>query len=124
MTKQLKLWNGRAWCVVNFRDPLWPLDAPVDNMKVYACGESRADIMRMMAEYCGVKPPLSEIVSYGAERWGLSMDGVKPERGLWIRFGLYEAPVRVWPAEARLEPFLVKKPSKPRKNPKRAKKRI
>lgn len=106
--KELKLWNGRAWCCYNHNDPLFPKNVRIDSLHVYACGHSRADVMRMITEYTNVKPSLTEIRDYWhAGCWGKCMDGIEPERGIWIQFERFGdgKPRRVWPPEAREVPM-------------------
>lgn len=61
----------------------------------YVCAASRADARRVIAEYTGREPSDSELRDYWSECWGRPMDGITPERGLWLQFRDRESPVRV-----------------------------
>lgn len=95
--KTLKIWNGRGYCAHNPRDPLWQGIRHNADQHAYIAAYSREDARRVIEEYCGRKPSLTEIRDYFNEGcWGSSMDGVTPERGLWIFIaGKTEKPVRV-----------------------------
>lgn len=93
--KPLKLFNGRAWCCVNHRDPRWKGIRP-DSCHAYVAAYSRADARRVIFEYAGNMPSDGELRDcWHADCWGNSMDGVEPKRGLWISFGRFERPVFV-----------------------------
>ena len=84
MARQLKHWNGRSWCCHKHDDPSWA-GILSDGASIYAAAYSRADLRRLIAEYSGRDPGETEIRDYwNAGCWGNSMEGVTPERGLWM----------------------------------------
>lgn len=93
---ELKLWNGRGYSCRNPQDPRWN---GVRDVHAYICATSRADARRIVKAYTG-RDRLSdhELKTYFAEGlWGNAMDGVTPERGLWLCFGQTpNKPVKVW----------------------------
>lgn len=93
MAKTLKLWNGRAYCCRKRSDPLWDDVRPNGYQKAYVAAYSRADARRVIQEYCGTLPSDGELRDYFSECWGRSMEGITPERGLWLEFG--KGPVQV-----------------------------
>jgi hypothetical protein len=89
--RTLKIWNGR-----------W-LDGERRDAHVYVAAYSRPDIRALFVEL-GLHPPsISEIAVYWSPRcWGTAMDGITPERGVWIQqgrngLGLHNKPQRVVP---------------------------
>ena len=95
MPKALTLWNGRGYCCQNQNDSRWNDVPSNDAPKAFVAAYSRADARRVIAEYCGKMPPDSELAKYfSKDAWGNSMDGVTPERGLWLAF-FRAKPVRV-----------------------------
>lgn len=86
MPRELKLWNGRAGCCHNSDDPNWTGIQPHrGHHKIYAAAYSRADLRRLIAEYCGQDPGVTEIRDYWHQgTWGTRMTGIEPERGLWL----------------------------------------
>ena len=97
MARELKLWNGRCYCLRRPNDPLWDNVASNASVVAYVAAYSRADARRLCAEYCGRDPGETEIRDYwSAGQWGVRMAGVTPERGIWIRFGQgRDTPIRV-----------------------------
>ncbi len=94
--RELKIWNGRGTECINRADPRWKAKAHPSRVHAYVCAYSRADARRVIAEYCGRMPPDSELRNYFCEgAWGNGMEGVTPERGLWLQFDRSEKPVRV-----------------------------
>jgi hypothetical protein len=92
--KKLKIWNGRGYsCRIN-SDPRW--DTANDG-HAFVCAYSVADALRVIAEYTGhLSASLSEIKNYwSAGCWGTPMEGITPERGLWVVFRRNEKPVRL-----------------------------
>ena len=83
MPKELKVWNGRGYCCRKISDPRWE---GIDCVHANVCAYSRADARRVLAEYCGVLPSDAELRNYFSPCWGNSMQGITPERGLWIEF--------------------------------------
>ena len=74
----------------------------------HIAAHSRADARRVVEEYCGRSPSDHEFKGYFSPCWGDVMEGVEPERGLWLQVG-HGKPVQVYPAsspteEASLEP--------------------
>jgi len=86
MVHELKIWNGKAGCCRNPNDPVWTGIQPYrGNHRVYAAAYNRADLRRLIKEYCGRDPGETEIREYwNAGAWGRHMDGIAPERGLWL----------------------------------------
>lgn len=82
--RQLKLWNGRAYCCYKPSDPRWKGNDPGRGATISAAAYSRADLRRLIAEYCGEAPSDGELRTYFAECWGNDMDGITPERGIWL----------------------------------------
>jgi hypothetical protein len=96
MAKALKIWNGRGYCCHKRDDPRWNGIAISKSIPAYVAAYSRADARKVIAEYCGHEPADSELRDYWAAGcWGSSMDGVVPERGLWLQFDSKQSPVRV-----------------------------
>ena len=84
MARQLKLWNGRSWCCHKHDDPTWAGIGP-DGASIYAAAYSRADLRRLIAEYSERDPGETELRDYwNAGSWGNAMEGVSPDRGLWM----------------------------------------
>lgn len=87
MARKLKIWNGRF--ISRPKDgkdsDLWDKFREVH---AYVCAHSRADARRVIEEYCGYDIGDSEIKVYWSEGcWGNTMEGIEPERGLWLNFG-------------------------------------
>jgi hypothetical protein len=95
ISKKLHLWNGAGYCLRKRDDPAWA-DVPDNNAPHgYVAAYSRADARRIIAQYCGREPPDSELRGYWSHgAWGNPMNGITPERGLWIGFNP-DAPTRV-----------------------------
>lgn len=95
--KKLKIWNGRGYCAQKPSDPIWQGVRSGAYRHAYIAAYSREDARRVIEEYCGRKPPVSEIRDYFSEGcWGTSMSSITPERGLWIQIeGKADKPVRV-----------------------------
>ena len=85
MSKQLKLWNGRGIAISR----KW------DRASVYIAAYSREDARRVCEEATGHKPPVSELRDYFSQCWGNPMEGITPERGLWVQHNFGETPERV-----------------------------
>jgi hypothetical protein len=90
--RKLKIWNGRGYCAENHDDPRW---VHRDQQHIYICAYSRADAGRVIEEYCGSKPPDSELKVYFSECWGNYMDGIEQVRGLWVQFQRDSTPIKV-----------------------------
>lgn len=86
MARQIKLWNGRAGCCHKRDDPAWSgITQHRGQHRIVAAAYSRADLRRLIAEYCGNDPGEAELREYwNAGAWGNSMNEVTPERGLWL----------------------------------------
>lgn len=93
MKKALKLWNGSGNAVRKNDDPLWQGFRINAYSKAYVAAYSRADARRVIVEYCGHDPGDAELRDYWHECWGKSMQGITPERGLWVDLG--NGPVKV-----------------------------
>lgn len=96
MPRKLKLWNGRAYCCHNPQDGNWRDVSPY-SATIYAAAYSRADLRRLIEAYCGRDPGDREIKEFwSAGCWGRHMEGVNPERGLWLRAnGPNSQPIRL-----------------------------
>ena len=100
--KPLKIWNG-GWHfgrpVDRSRDArLWDGLRHNQTPTVYVAAYSRADAIRLIAEYLGgTRAGLANAVrrNWTEGRWGLAMDGVTPERGIWIQVSFDAVPVRL-----------------------------
>lgn len=71
MKPKLKIWNGR-----------WERD-----QHVYVAAYSKADAARLVIACLGYEPRglRGEIDNYWSpDCWGDAMDGVEPERGIWV----------------------------------------
>jgi len=80
--KTLRLWNGR-----------WQ-----DRGHVYVAAYTRAEAGRLLVQAAGREIPAidREIREYFSECWGNPMEGITPERGVWVQTGLrISKPVRV-----------------------------
>lgn len=97
MARELKIWNGRGYCARKYDDPLWGATPDNASSSLYAAAYSRADLRRLIKEYCGNDPGDNELKTYFTEgAWGRNMEGVTPERGLWLKVGYgSEPPVRL-----------------------------
>lgn len=86
MKKQLVLFNGRAAVVYNPRDPVWWSMPDKYRVRAYVAAYSTADAVRLIEEYNGGWPrAASELRTYWSKgTWGRAMDGITPERGIWI----------------------------------------
>lgn len=97
--KTLKLWNGRGYCCQTHNDPRWKTVGQNGNVHVFIAAHSMADAIRLVEAYTGYEHSssiASEIrVYFGKNCWGTSMDGITPERGIWIKFHENEAPIKV-----------------------------
>lgn len=97
MAKALKLWNGRAGRVSRL--------IGVDSYRschMFVAAYSMADALRMLDELMDGRSDVTahEIKEYwSANAWGIHMDGITPERGIWLRneSGANTKPVRVYP---------------------------
>ena len=79
--KALKLWNGRGYIVCGAK---WH---PKGEPHIYIAAYSRADAVRLIGECLGSEPRSadSELRNYFSEGcWGNPMDGITPERGIWM----------------------------------------
>ena len=68
--KPLKCWNG------NYNG---------SGSHVYICANSRADAGRLLVEYGASSRGIDKYIKdYYSECWGNAMQGITPERGLWV----------------------------------------
>ena len=94
MARKLRLWNGRAYCCRKPSDPFWKGVPHNEGGNAYVAAYSRADVRRVIEEYTGYKPGDTEIREYWSpDCWGNAMDGITPERGLWVSKGNYNEKV-------------------------------
>jgi hypothetical protein len=92
MAQELKLFNGRGYSLRKHADPLWKKwEAECARREChlyvngYVAAYSMADCRRVIAEYCGRDPGVTEIRDYWNKgAWGIYMQHVTPERGLWL----------------------------------------
>lgn len=87
MPRKLKIWNGR-----------W--NAGRQPIHIYACAYSVRDLNELLQELGLERVSQSEIRDYWVrDCWGRSMDGIEPERGIWIeradKYGDDRRPIRV-----------------------------
>ena len=83
MARTLKLFNGRAYCAMKSA-PEWEGVRGNAEQHAYIAAYSREDARRVVEEYCGRKPSVSELRDYFSPCWGNAMEGIAPERGLWL----------------------------------------
>ncbi len=69
MPRELKFWNGRAYCARKHDDPIWKGHGR-DPGHIYIAAYSREDARRVVEEYCGHKPSVGEIRDYFSQCWG------------------------------------------------------
>lgn len=94
MSRTLKVYNGRHYCCRS-SDPIWD-DVPQNSLaRIYAAAYSRADLRRLITEYRGIDPGLTELRDYWSNAWGKRMEGVVPERGIWLVKNHESDPVRI-----------------------------
>ena len=75
----MKIWNGRGFGIRK--------DGKTRQAKhCYVCANSRSDAVRLINEAAGWKAMTDyEIKHYYVEgAWGNTMDGITPERGVWV----------------------------------------
>lgn len=101
MPKPLKIWNGLATHVMCAKhgDPQWIAARAANRsyqIHAYVCANSRADALRLIAEYADLPRGAAHAIQkyWHMGSWGNSMNGITPERGLWLQFGS-RTPVRV-----------------------------
>lgn len=98
---KLKIWNGGGYGVVSCADAVAHGLRDESAVHVYACAESMAALKRMIVAYTGhdlrvgVATQLKTHWNEGA--WGIWMEGITPEPGIWLQYGRTSKPVRVWP---------------------------
>lgn len=86
MARVLKIWNGRSGCCYKPSDSAWAGIQPYRGAHVYAAAFSRADLRRLIVEYCGRDPGVTELRDYwNCGSWGIHMEGITAERGIWLR---------------------------------------
>ena len=96
MAKALKLWNGSGYGCKNHKDTRWDGIKDYGTVRAYIAAYSRADARRIIKEYSGYDLPDHEIKNYwNPNCWGNDMNGVTPERGLWLHFPKTDKPVKV-----------------------------
>lgn len=93
MPKVLKFWNGAGSVCRKSSDPLWHHLRFNQSPHAYVAAYSRADARRVIEEYCGRLPSDNELREYWSECWGNAMNGIVPERGLWLQFKHSQAQV-------------------------------
>lgn len=93
MARKLKVWNGRAYGVLPHSQ--WKRDG--ESASVYICAHSVNDIRDLCVSLGLHAPAKSEIQNYWSPCWGNPMDGIEPERGVWVQYGYSEKPERITP---------------------------
>ena len=93
MARKLKVWNGRPYGVL----PKSKWTRGHDAATVYACARSVNDLRDLCLSLGLIAPSAGEVRDYWSPCWGNSMDGVEPERGVWIAYGYSAKPERVEP---------------------------
>lgn len=99
MAKELKIWNGRGGCI-------WERQLPIELQghrayHIYIAAYSVADACRLINEVNGYeRNNAQEIKVYFSKGcWGNNMEGITPERGIWISHDAMdiakETPVRI-----------------------------
>ncbi len=84
--KTLKLFNGRGWG---------------SGQHAYVAAYSQADARRVCEEL-GYQLTASELKVYWSHGcWGTRMDGITPERGLWLQENWHEVPKRITEKRAK-----------------------
>ena len=88
MTKELKLFNGRTYGVLP--SAYWR------DSHLYIAAYNMADVMRVCTEAGLQAPTRNEITTYWSKgQWGNSMDGIAVERGIWVKIGYSNPPIRI-----------------------------
>jgi hypothetical protein len=83
MAKELKIWNGRS-CI-------WEAKLPEElrghrSYHMYIAAYSVADASRLINEFNGYERNYAQEIKiyFSKGCWGNSMEGITPERGIWI----------------------------------------
>jgi hypothetical protein len=99
MAGTLKIWNGNVQSMVPYEEAKRHGISYNGYAHGYGCARSRADLCRMIIEWSGGSRGLDAYIrDYWSEgAWGIAMDGIAPERGLWVQYGYGAQPQRVWP---------------------------
>lgn len=88
--RTLRLFNGRAGSCCDWKDQRWKTTPRSDlTAHAYIAAYSMADAVRVVKEYSEgrARTSVHEINIYWNKNcWGNSMDGITPERGLWVLF--------------------------------------
>lgn len=93
--RKLRLYNGRCDWMVVLEDKRWK-KADRGHMHAYVAAYSVADACAVIEEYTGAHTGKGEINNFWNKGcWGNRMEGITPERGLWIQFNLDDGSVRV-----------------------------
>jgi hypothetical protein len=79
MGKKLRLWNGRPYGVLPQSE--WK------HSHICVAAYSMADARRVCLEAGMSDPGATEVKEYWSECWGDDMNGIAPERGIWITKG-------------------------------------
>ena len=79
MAKELRLWNGRPYGVLPQSE--WK------HASVCVAAYSIADARRVCVEAGMNDPGANEVTEYWSECWGNDMNGIAPERGIWVSKG-------------------------------------
>lgn len=92
MARKLKLWNGRCYGVVPQGE--WKRNGKTGH--VFVAAYSANDVRTLCRELGLCDPGANEIkVYWSAGSWGTSMEGITPDRGVWIVYGPGDEPTRL-----------------------------
>jgi hypothetical protein len=91
MARKLKVWNGRAYGIL----PASQWKRGGEPVHIYACAYSVADLQNLCDEPGLHRVPASEVRNYWSSCWGKPMQGIEPERGIWLAAGYSSKPERI-----------------------------
>lgn len=96
-TRKLKCWNGTLILGTDRvrLDPRFEKGSIVKSKDVYfnVCAYSLADAVELLKEF-GYHLSVHYLRTWWSPCWGNSMDGITPERGVWVEFE-YGVPTRL-----------------------------
>ena len=94
MARKLKKWNGMLFFHQDDKGKKIPLRKT--QLKVSICAYSQKDAVSLLHEHGYNNEKLHHLREYWSNCWGNSMDGIEPERGMWVEFEMGK-PVKVEP---------------------------
>lgn len=100
MSRPIKLFNGRGWIAANGPDDRWGKVKDPGAVHLFIGAYSQKDAVEVVKQYVAPEfhatVSLSEIRRYfNKNAWGTTMDGIAPERGMWIQWEYSAKPERV-----------------------------